>query len=147
MTALYMLQEVHCSENTTDIWTCEWGYKALFSCCSSIKAGVSILFNNNLNLNIIKTLLDPNCRFIISDIEADSKLLTLANIYAPNKDDPDVFRNLFDYLSNFKCNEVIIGGDFNLVLDIENHKKEWYYQNTPKCFEGGARCDGRSGVM
>ena len=53
--SIYMLQEVHCSENTTDSWTSEWGYKALFSCCSSSKAGVSILFNNNFNLNVIKT--------------------------------------------------------------------------------------------
>jgi len=29
--SIYMLQEVHCSQETTDIWTCEWGYKALFS--------------------------------------------------------------------------------------------------------------------
>ena len=45
-----MLQEVHCSENTADlcIWACEWGYKTLFSCCSSNKAGVSIVFNNTL---------------------------------------------------------------------------------------------------
>ena len=41
-----MLQEVHCSENTADLWACEWGYKTLFSCCSSNKVGVSILFNN-----------------------------------------------------------------------------------------------------
>ena len=29
----------------------------------------------------------------------------------------------FYHLSNFKCDEVIIGGDFNLVLDIETDKK------------------------
>ena len=51
-----MLQEVHCSENTSDSWTSEWGYKALFSCCSSSKVGVGILFNNNFNLSVIKTL-------------------------------------------------------------------------------------------
>ena len=45
--SIYMLQEVHCSEGTTDTWTCEWGYKALFSGCSSSKAGVCTLFNNN----------------------------------------------------------------------------------------------------
>ena len=118
-----MLQEVHCSENTTDMWTCEWGYKALFSCCSSNKAGVGILFNNNFNLNINKIFLDPNGRFIICDIEADGKLLTVANIYAPNNDDPEFFHVIFDQLSSFKCEEIIIGGDFNLVLDIEKDKK------------------------
>lgn len=101
-----MLQEVHCSENTTDSWTSEWGYKALFSCCSSRKAGVSILFNNNFNLNVIKTLQDPNSRFTIGDIEADGKLLTLANIYAPNKDDRNFFDTFFDRLSCFKCDDV-----------------------------------------
>ena len=45
--SIYMLQEVHCSEDTTNIWASEWGYKALFSCSCSNKAGVCILFNNN----------------------------------------------------------------------------------------------------
>ena len=121
--SIYMLQEVHCSENTTDSWTREWGYKALFSCCSSSKAGVSILCNNNFNLNVIKTLQDPNGRFIICDIEADGKLLTLGNIYAPKKDDPNFFDTFFDRLSCFECDDVVISGDFNLVLDVENIKR------------------------
>ena len=121
--SIYMLQEVHCSENTTDSWTRELGYKALFSCCSSSKAGVSILCNNNFNLNVIKTLQDPNGRFIICDIEADGKLLTLANIYAPKKDDPNFFDTFFDRLSCFECDDVVISGDFNLVLDVENIKR------------------------
>ena len=87
-----MLQEVHCSQETTDKWTCEWGYKALFSCCSSNKAGVGILFNNNFNCQIHKVFSDPNGRFLICDIVADSKRLTVANIYAPNEDDPNFFQ-------------------------------------------------------
>ena len=35
-------------------------------------------------------------------IEADGKLLTLANIYAPNKDDPNFFDTFFDRLSCLK---------------------------------------------
>lgn len=118
-----MLQEVHCSQETTDKWTCEWGYKALFSCCSSNKAGVGILFNNNFNCQIHKVFSDPNGRFLICDIVADSKRLTVANIYAPNEDDPNFFQVFFDHLSNFKCEEIIIGGDFNLVLEVEKDKR------------------------
>ena len=108
--SIYMLQEVHCSQDTTDIWTCEWEYKALFSCCSSNKAGVGILFNNNFNFKINKVFSDPNGRFLICDIVADSKRLTVANIYAPNEDDPNFFQVFFDHLSSFKCEEIIIGG-------------------------------------
>ena len=121
--SMYMLQEVHCTQDTTDIWTCEWGYKALFSCCSSNKAGVAILFNNNFNFQIHKVFSDPNGRFLICDIVADSKHLTLANIYAPNEDDPNFFQVFFDHLSNFRCEEIIIGGDFNLVLEVEKDKR------------------------
>lgn len=49
--------------------------------------------------------------------------MTLANVYAPNNDDPDFFHVFFDHLSNFRCDEIIICGDFNLVLDIEKDKK------------------------
>ena len=115
-------QEVHCSEGTMDIWTCEWGYKALFSGCSSSKARVCILFNNNFNLQIHKVFSDPNGRFIICDIVAESKRLTVANIYAPNEDDPNFFHSFFDHLSSFRGEEIIIG-DFNLVLDVEKDKR------------------------
>ena len=33
-------------------WRAEWGYQALFSCCSSKKAGVIILFNNTFAFQI-----------------------------------------------------------------------------------------------
>ena len=121
--SIYMLQEAHCTENTTDIWTSEWGYKTLFSCCASNKAGVGILFNNNFNLKILTVFVDPNGRSVICDIETNSKLLTLANVYAPNEDDPDFFQAVFSHLSSFNCEEFIIGGDFNLVLDLVKDKK------------------------
>jgi len=50
-----MLQEVHCSENTISVWSVEWGYKTLFSCCTSAKGGVAILFNNNFDLQLLRT--------------------------------------------------------------------------------------------
>ena len=118
-----MLQEAHCSKVTTDKWASEWGYKALFSCCCSNKAGVCILFNNNFNFQIHKVFSDPNGRFLICDIVANSRCLTVANIYAPNEDDPIFFQGFFDHLSSFKCEEIIIGGDFNLVLNVEKDKR------------------------
>ena len=76
-------------------WKSEWGYEALFSCCSGSSAGVCILFNNNFNFDILKTFSDPSGRFIICDIKTDEKLFTLANIYAPNEDDPIFFKEVF----------------------------------------------------
>ena len=77
--SIYMLQEVHCSENTMVTarktqWSAEWRYKTLFSCCTSAKGGVAILFNNNFDLQLLRTYLDPNGRFIICDITTKKKL-------------------------------------------------------------------------
>ena len=69
--SIFMLQEVHCSENTMPLWSAEWGYKTLFSCCTSAKGGVAILFNNNFDLQLLRTYLDPNGRFIICDNTAE----------------------------------------------------------------------------
>ena len=96
--AIFFLQEVHCSKDEEICWTWECGYSAIFSSLSSASAGVSILFNKNFSFHIIKTISDPKGRFMIVDIKTKSKTLTLANIYAPNNDDPVFFDNVNTFL-------------------------------------------------
>ena len=45
------------------------------------------------------------------------------NIYTPNEGNPLFYWNLFECLWDFKCKDIIIGGHFNLVMDIEKDKK------------------------
>ena len=47
----------------------------------------------------------------------------MANIYAPNEDDPSLFADVSYHLLDFKCDKIVIGGDFNLVLDVEKDRK------------------------
>ena len=70
-----MLQEVHCSEETLHLWATEWGYQSLFTSFSSSKAGVSILFNNNFDLQIMKTYIENSGRYIICDLKANGKCI------------------------------------------------------------------------
>ena len=62
-------------------------------------------------------------RFITCDIKINERLITLAAIYAPNEDDPGFFERFHDHLRDFQCDDIIIGGGFNLVLDIDIDKK------------------------
>ena len=71
----------------------------------------------------MKTYIDASGRYILCDLKANGKNLTLANIYAPNEDDPAFFKCLFDHLQDFQGDDIIIGGDFNLVLDVGKDKK------------------------
>ena len=126
--SLYLLQEVHCSNDIISIWSSEWGYKSRFSRCSSAKGGVAILFNNNFSFQILRLYSDTNGRFIICDIETEGKCITLATLYAPNEDEPSFFQDFFDHLSDFQCDDLIIGGDFNLILDLDKDKKGGRYK-------------------
>ena len=56
-------------------------------------------------------------------MKIDNKILTLVNIYAPNNDNPTFFQNLLDHLLSFECEEITMGGDFNLVTDIQRDKQ------------------------
>ena len=60
---------------------------------------------------------------MICDLITNGKQLTLANIYAPNNDDPTFFTSVFERLVDFKCDEVIIGLDYNLVWMLRKIKK------------------------
>ena len=123
MFSIYLLQETHCSENTTATWSSEWGYKTLFSCCTSASGGVAILFKSNFAFQLERSYSDPKGRFIICDIETNGRLFTLATIYAPNDDDPAFFESFFSHLQDFHCDDIILGGDFNLVLNLQKDKK------------------------
>jgi len=50
-------------------------------------------------------------------------IFTLCNLYAPDEDKPEFFRDISNYLQDFQCDEIIIGSDFNLVMDINKNKK------------------------
>ena len=79
--SIYMLQEVHCSDETLDLWSTEWGYYCGFS--STRKSGVCIIFNINFELKVLKTFKDDEGRYISCDIIANGKNITLVNLYAP----------------------------------------------------------------
>ena len=45
------------------------------------------------------------------------------------------FTSIFERLADFKCDEVIIGGDYNLVLDVEKDKKGGLAKTNKKSLE------------
>ena len=60
--------------------------------------------------------------FVIADVKTEGKILTLANIYAPNDDNPTFFKNVLNQLTSFECGEIVLGGDYNLVLEVKKDK-------------------------
>ena len=55
--------------------------------------------------------------------ETNGRPFTLATIYAPNDDDPAFFESLFSHLRDLRCDDIVLGGDFNLVLNLEKTRE------------------------
>ena len=84
---VYRLQEVHCSENKIPVWSAEWGYKTLFSCCTSKK-------EESRFFSIITSIFKSYGHTWIPTADSSSailqqikKCMTIATLYAPNDDD------------------------------------------------------------
>ncbi len=118
-----LLQETHSVNNLEKIWESQWGGKIIFSHGLSNARGVCILFRSNLTYTVHGIKKDKQGRFLGVDIEIEEIRFTLANIYAPNDDNPDFFKECINMIEQFENNSKIIAGDFNLVMDLDMDKK------------------------
>ena len=62
---IYFLQEVQSTNETEPYWHSEWGYSTIFATFSSFRAGVTILFDNNFQFQILKHFAHPEGRLLL----------------------------------------------------------------------------------
>ena len=65
-------------------------------------------------------------------IEIQGKYITLANIYGPNEDNPNFYENLIKNIADFENENVIVGGDWNLILNTEKDCDKYLHVNNLK---------------
>ena len=58
-------------------------------------------------------------RFLICTIKIENVSYTIVNIYAPNRDEPSFFEKIVQKIMHNPCENLIVGGDFNLTLNPE----------------------------
>ena len=74
-------------------------------------------------VDLLKTYQDPHRRFLFLEIKVKNSFLTIANIYGPNVNDSGIFKNMFGKLNDFSKNEILVGGDFIMILDDDLDKR------------------------
>ena len=79
--------------------------------------GVAMLFSKKLSNKITEIVRDAFGRYLVCKIQLGEYTYCVANIYAPNNDNPEFFQEIFEIIQKMECIFVIIGGDFNLVLN------------------------------
>ena len=125
---LLILQETHSSKEIETIWENEWGGRIVFSHGTTAARGIAILIRKELKDSIENIFTDSAGRVIIIDISIKDVVVTVAAIYAPNKDSPSFFEELEELLRARSEHKIIIG-DFNLVLDVDKDRENTYNNN------------------
>lgn len=111
------IQETHCSNTEEKLWEMEWGGKIIWSHGSTRSRGVAIMFSPKISFAIESIDKDSEGRILLTSIRVEHKLITLCNIYAPNDDNPAFFDRMFALCTTTNNAELILGGDFNLILE------------------------------
>ena len=83
---------------------------------------MAILFNVRTALEVLDSEQDEHGRYLIVKVLINEETITFCNVYGPNSDSPSFFETLFATLLNFARDKVILGGDFNIVLDNDLDK-------------------------
>ena len=115
------IQEAHIINKNVKFWKSEYGGEILHSSGEANARGVMILINKRIfNMGkILKWEGGLNGRLVICDLQLDERTFTLVNVYGPNDDDKEFYVEVVKKMSEFACENVIFGGDFNLVMNIE----------------------------
>ena len=133
--SILFLQDTHFEEKMEPYILSEWGYQGYFSSYSSNARGVGILFNNNFEFKIKRIHKGRGGNSLIVQAEINKNDFLFVNVYGPNRDDPNFYSTLQEKIKEFNVSNIIIGGDFNLVLDPTRDYHNYKNVNNPKARE------------
>ena len=95
------------------------GGSIIFTHGCSNSRGVAILISNRFNGKILEINPAMDGRKLIIRVEIDSVVFAIMCLYAPNVDNPNFFVDAFNEILKLECDQYVIGGDYNLVLNSE----------------------------
>ena len=78
------------------------------------------MIKQKIKTKVYQTIKEHSGRYLIVDISINQDRFILCNVYVPNEDKPDFFVEMFSNIDKVNKNNtahVIIGGDFNTVLE------------------------------
>ena len=111
------LSETHLRQASVSGLQRGWVSQVFHSKFDARARGVAILINKNIAFQPTEVISDPNGRYIIVTGQIFVNKIILVNVYAPNCDNSTFFRKMFMTIPKIDNGFLILGGDFNLVLN------------------------------
>ena len=93
------------------------------------------MFMNNFEIKINDVKRDRNGNFILISFSMKDTDILLVNVYRPNRDTPAFYEELTEMVKEYQNHNIIIVGDWNLVLDPQLDSYNYKHINKPKAKE------------
>ena len=90
------------------------------------------LINNNFEQKVEKVKTDKNGNYLLIDITVQGRKLILVNVYGPNQDNPQFYNTLFQKISEFENDEILMYSDWNFVIDPDRDYDNYLHINNPQ---------------
>ncbi len=112
-----LIQETHLKQSDVARFQNKYYKLAAFSCALNKTKGVLILVNRKLHLTIEHLGNDEEGRFVFICCKIHNTRLSLVSVYGPNETDSAFFTNVSKtLLEQIDCH-LVVGGDFNAVVN------------------------------
>ena len=113
---IMFLQETHLKNDAHSRLRSNWIGQIFHSTFSAKARGTAILIRKGIAFKHKSTIVDRDGRYIIVTGEMHSSPVTLVNIYGPYFIIPNFFK-VFSLIPALSLTNLIIGGDFNCVIN------------------------------
>lgn len=116
------MQETHSENEDMQFWKNQWGNSVYFSHGTSHSAGVMVLFSRFSGV-VLDHKEDSNGHWLMVVVEIDHVKIILVCVYGYNNKVmnrlfyEDLCEKICHWKLTYSCEQVIMGGDFNLVPD------------------------------
>ena len=101
------------------------GGSLIFNHGTSNSARVAVALGKELEAKVESVHRLHEGRSLIIKMVVNEKKLVVINVYAPNEDNVLFFQDIFEFIENCEYDHILIGGDFNKVLDPQMDRKSF----------------------
>ena len=111
------IQESHSTKNVEKLWKSQFGGQIVYAHGESNARGCMLLIRRNVKCKIKRSIKCKQGRFVMVLVNIKGIDMLIANIYAPNTDDPLYFKQIFETVASCNSENIVIMGDFNTTLE------------------------------
>ena len=117
---IIFLQETHMTVPLIPYFDSLWEGKCYHSVKTAKSRGTATLMKGSLSYELISQHCSEEGNLVILACKINNNKFTLVNLYGPNDDTPSFYRHIEQLLEMHPSENIIIGGDFNFVIDRIN---------------------------